>query len=270
MLKDIFPQNAVDLEMFKEGGLIHQYFRKQEKDLYSVSDRIGCMSTANVKYILEHNRELSKDKVEVCPNGIIPVPVHDRSKEIKAVRSKYGILQSATVFIYGGNLGKPQGIPHLLNCLEENENKDDRYFIICGSGSEYPLIESYIKENKPMNIKLISFLPKSEYDQLVAGCDVGLIFLDSRFTIPNYPSRILSYMENGIPVLVCSDKNTDVGIDAEKYGYGYWCESNSVQAFSCCVEKFIASDLAQMGGYARKHLETNFTAEHCFDIIMEK
>ncbi len=269
MLKDIFPQNAVDLGMFKENSIIHRYFRKQEKGLYSISDRIGCMSAANVRYLLEHNRELRNDKVEICPNGIIPHPVCDRRNAIAAVRSKYRIPKSSTIFLYGGNLGKPQGIPHLLKCLEANENKDDRYFIICGSGSEYNLIEEYIKEKNPTNIQLISFLPKIEYDELAAGCDVGLIFLDSRFTIPNYPSRILSYMENGIPVLVCSDKNTDVGTDAEKNGYGYWCESNDVQAFSKCIDKIKASDLVLMGGYARRQLETTFTAERCFHIIME-
>lgn len=269
MLKDIFPQNAVDLGMFKENGLIHCYFRKKEKDLYTISDRIGCMSAANVRYLLEHNRELDNNTVEICPNGIIPHPVRDRSNEISAVRSKYGIPRFATVFLYGGNLGKPQGIPHLLKCLEANENKEDRYFIICGSGSEYPLIEQYIKEKKPSNIKLISYLPKNEYDELAAGCDVGLIFLDSRFTIPNYPSRILSYMENGIPVLVCSDKNTDVGTDAVENGYGYWCESNDLQAFTNCIEKIKESDLTIMGRNARKHLEEFFTARRCFDIIME-
>ena len=55
LLKDIFPQNAVDLEMFSKKGLkgiIYQYFRNKEKNLYDLSDYIGCMSYANVKYIL--------------------------------------------------------------------------------------------------------------------------------------------------------------------------------------------------------------------------
>lgn len=269
MLKDIFPQNAVDLGMFKGNGIIHWYFRRQEKDLYSISDRIGCMSAANVQYLLIHNKEVNRDKVEICPNGIIPHPIYDRHKEITAVRSKYSIPESATVFLYGGNLGKPQGIPHLLKCLEANVNKNDRYFIICGSGSEYPLIDDYIKKKKPSNIKLVSFLPKNEYDELAAGCDVGLIFLDSRFTIPNYPSRILSYMENGIPVLVCSDKNTDVGTDAVENGYGLFCYADDPKAFTNCIEDMNESDISLMGKQARNYLEENFTAERCYRIIMQ-
>ena len=36
MLKDIFPQNAVDLGMMKEGGILHSMFRKKEKRLYEI------------------------------------------------------------------------------------------------------------------------------------------------------------------------------------------------------------------------------------------
>ena len=70
MLKDIFPQNAVDLGMLQTTGLkglLYKCFRKKEKKLYSLSDRIGCMSQANVDYILKHNPEIPKEKVEILP-----------------------------------------------------------------------------------------------------------------------------------------------------------------------------------------------------------
>ena len=34
------------------------------------------------------------------------------------MRIKYGIPLDKTVFVYGGNLGKPQGIPFLVECLK--------------------------------------------------------------------------------------------------------------------------------------------------------
>ena len=52
MLKDIFPQNAVDLGIIKQGGFLHSYFKTKEKLLYNISDFIGCMSKANMEYIL--------------------------------------------------------------------------------------------------------------------------------------------------------------------------------------------------------------------------
>ena len=69
-LKDIFPQNAVDMGMFGEKGVFNWYFRNKEKALYKASDFIGCMSPANVKFVLEHNPEIDAKRVEVAPNSI--------------------------------------------------------------------------------------------------------------------------------------------------------------------------------------------------------
>ena len=142
------------------------------------------------------------------------------------------------------------------------------FFIICGSGSEYHLIENYISKKAPKNVRLVPYLKKEEYDLLVAGCDVGLVFLDSRFSIPNYPSRILTYMENEVPFIVCSDKNTDVGLDAQLNKYGFACCSDEPMLFTECINQMNHSDISQMGRNARLYLEKHFTAERCFAIIM--
>ena len=63
LLKDIFPQNAVDIGMFGEKSIFNWYFRRKEKKLYRVSDFIGCMSPANVRYVIEHNPGVNPSKV---------------------------------------------------------------------------------------------------------------------------------------------------------------------------------------------------------------
>ena len=74
MLKDIFPQNALDLGMLRTRGLrglIWRYFRRRERQLYAISDRIGCMSAANVDYLLSHEPWLDASRVGICPNALI-------------------------------------------------------------------------------------------------------------------------------------------------------------------------------------------------------
>jgi len=52
LLKDIWPQDAVDLKAMKKGGLVWLIFRSLEKLTYRISSYIGCMSPANVAYIV--------------------------------------------------------------------------------------------------------------------------------------------------------------------------------------------------------------------------
>ena len=87
-------------------------------------------------------------------------------------------------------------------------------------------------------------LPKVDYDQLVKAADVGLIFLDKRFTIPNFPSRLLSYLDNRIPVLLATDVNTDIGRIAESNKFGLWAESGDLSGFNKKLDQ-ILSDAAE-------------------------
>lgn len=269
MLKDIFPQNAVDLGMFGENSIFYKYFRAKEEKLYRNTDYIGCMSPANVEFIIKNNPEVDKNRVEVCPNSLElmneGVGYNNREETLK----RYGIPSDRPIFLYGGNLGKPQGIDFLIKALAENSNRQDCHFLIVGDGTEYSKLDSWIKESKPANVTLINRLPKAEYDELASYCDIGLICLDHRFTIPNFPSRLLAYLENHKPVVVATDPNCDMGPIAQDNGFGYWCESNDVKAFTECVNKMLASDIKAMGETGFKFLCENYLVENTYDAIMK-
>ena len=272
LLKDIFPQNAVDLGMFSKRSLIYRLFRKKEKDLYQISDFIGCMSPANVDYVLTHNPEIKADRVEICPNSIKLLEKSLMASTVrKNILQKLHIPINKTLFIYGGNLGRPQGLIFLLDVIAANEERNDSYFIIVGSGTEYGKIKSWFEANHPDNSMLLSSLPKKEYDDLVKACDVGLIFLDKRFTIPNYPSRLLSYLENRMPVLLATDLNTDIGRIAERTGYGFWTENGNLDTFMEMVDSLSADreKIKVMGEKGYEYLKSNYTVERGYRMIMK-
>lgn len=272
MLKDIFPQNAVDIGMMAKSGpkaVLYSYFRNKEKQLYALSDRIGCMSRANVDFVLKHNKDISPDRVEVFPNCIEPQDVSVSPEERVALRDKYGIPRDRKVFVYGGNLGKPQGIPFIIQCLKQLDGKTDAFLLIVGSGTEFGKLEEYFRTAKPKNMKLMSHLPKDDYDRMVAACDVGLIFLDDRFTIPNFPSRLLAYMQAGLPVIACTDPNTDVGKVIEAGNFGLWCESDDPEKFVQAVKALCRADLATLGGNAADYLKAHYNVQTVADLILE-
>ncbi|WP_195939342.1 glycosyltransferase family 4 protein [Romboutsia sp. 1001713B170131_170501_G6] len=271
MLKDIFPQNAVDIEMMKKDGLLYKFFRKKEISLYNTSDYIGCMSRGNVDFLLKHNEFISKDKVEILPNTITPLKLDKLNKEyINKIRDKYNIPKDKIVLVYGGNLGKPQGIDFIIDCIKENEKRGNTFFLIVGSGTDYDKLANYIKENNIINTSIYSYMPKEDYDNVVKACDIGLVFLDSRFTIPNIPSRILTYMEFGMPIIAATDSNTDLDEILEGSQSGLWSKSGCLDDFYknidiLCDDKELSEN---MGLNGRKYLEENYTSDSSYEIIM--
>lgn len=270
LLKDIFPQNAIDMQLLKENGILHSIFLKKEKRLYALSDMIGCMSEANKKYILKHNPEISLEKVEVNPNTIEPIVLVQNNLEKIAIKEKYNLPLDKKIFVYGGNLGKPQGVDFLLETIQSNSN-EHVFFLIVGSGTEYKKMNEWFQLKKPSNALLLNGLPKSDYDLLLNACDIGMIFLHKDFTIPNFPSRLLSYLEMKKPIIAATDPNTDIGEIIEKNKCGFSVISGDISAMNEAIEKIVnETEQPFMQENAWNLLQNEFTIDKSYNLITQK
>ena len=131
-------------------------------------------------------------------------------------------------------------------------------------------MSAFIQSESPSNVRLMQRLPKDDYDQLVAASDVGLIFLDHRFTIPNFPSRMLNYMQARLPVLACTDSNTDIGKVIQDGEFGWWCESDDVDGFGNSLELISEANLTEAGENGFEYLKVHYSVECCYKTIEEK
>lgn len=271
LLKDIFPQNAVDLGLIKKNGIIHKYFTLKEQKLYKISDYIGCMSKANVEYLLKHNRYIEPKRVEVNPNSIKPLKfcLYD-SACVSGIRKKYSIPEGVLVFIYGGNLGLPQGLEFLVEVCRAIKEKEYIFLLIVGDGNRYNFLAYALAQIDAPNVRIFKKLPKAEYDELLIACDVGLIFLNPKFTIPNFPSRLTAYMEMGLPVLAATDIATDIKEALLDAKCGFWSENGDLDSFVAYMDR-LAGDrelCRNMGLNGRKYLEKYYTVDRSYQTIM--
>ncbi|MBP1625709.1 MAG: glycosyltransferase WbuB [Holophagaceae bacterium] len=268
LLKDIFPANAVDLGMIREGGWLWRRFRAKERRLYHISDVIGCMSPANKAYLEAHNPELDALKIEICPNSIDMTPAEELPAGGKGKFQAFGIPVVRLNLVYGGNLGKPQGIGFVMEILEALRGDRDVHITIVGDGTEFGRLEA-LKKRIGNTFTLLRKLPKSDYLSVLRGMDAGLVFLDHRFTIPNFPSRLLDYLDYGLPVLAATDRNSDIGSFLLQEGCGLWSESGDLSGFLRNLKRLKEdSKLEQMSAAARPALERHFTVQRSADVIL--
>ncbi len=260
MLKDIFPQNAVDLKMMRENGLLHNYFRRREKELYAASDRIGCMSAANVEYMKAHDPETA-DRLEIFPNTVRIKPLPEKKEKKKALPVR---------FVFGGNLGVPQAVGFLLECISRLEDFDGAFFEIYGEGTKREEVEEFVRNRRPKNLSFVPSLPRQEYEKALNGADVGIVVLSPDFTIPNYPSRILSYMQTGKPILALTDPVTDIhALVTYEARCGWWCPSDDVGRVVDTVKKICSEreNIPELGMNGRTYLEEKFDVHRSAELL---
>lgn len=269
MLKDIFPQNAKDLGIIRN-PLVYAYFKRQERRLYACADVIGCMSEANVAFLRKHSPEIPEERLEVLPNTRTPRPDIGLMPS-GSLRERYGVPKDAVVVLYGGNMGMPQGLDFLMEVVEANRNRADLHFLLVGRGTERARLAARVASQGLSNITMIENLPTLDYEALARECDIGLVCLDARFTIPNFPSRVLSYFEIRMPVLAALDAATDFGAMLDQAQAGLWCHTGDHAAFQRHLDR-LTSDPAlrrQLGANGRAYLESHFTSSHAYQIIMK-
>lgn len=115
-------------------------------------------------------------------------------------------------------------------------------------------------------------MPKDDYDLILKASDIGMIFLNPNFTIPNFPSRLLSYLEFKMPVIAATDTSTDIGNVIEKAGCGYWVQSGDSEGMQKAISKIIENkdDFMLMKNKARLLLEKKFTVDISYRLIEAK
>jgi len=268
LLKDIWPQGSVDLKVFRKYSIPWFYFRSHEKRIYKTADYIGCMSPQGAEYVLAKNNFLPESKVEVCPNSIRPTQ-RNRKDSGSEIRSKYNIPEDACVFIFSGNLGVGHGLHFIASAIKALADYPKAYFVLGGAGTQYNYLKEEFETFNPSNALLYSWLPREDFEQILATSDVGLIFL-YRYTSPQFPSRLLSYLEYSKPALCAVNKETDIGSVVEKAGCGRSVIHGDLDGFIEEVKFFSqnADERGKMGENGRKLLMDQYTVTHSYSIIM--
>ncbi len=267
LLKDMWPHDQASLGTIRRKGLIWHYFRWHEKRIYRYADYIGCMSPGNVRYLLEHNHGIDPGKVEENPNTIHPRGIGYNNSEL--VRSKYNIPVHTTVFIFSGNLSKGHNLEFLIASINALRAYQHAYFVVGGSGLYFNYLNQRILDLKLPNIFLYHYLPAEEFKQILSACDVGLVLLDSRYETPEFPSRLLAYLDAAKPVLCSINQATDIGDIIEKAGCGISTLNGDFQGFIDAI-KYLAENRhirSLMGERARKLLHQRYLAKFSYDTI---
>ena len=267
ILRDIFPQNAVDLGFLKRWMPIYWKFRRQEKKLYGISDVIGCMSQGNIDYVCRHNPWIDFRKLRILENF---QRLEQDSRPDESAKEKHG-LKGKFVVLFGGNMGKPQQLENVIALAQACEyDYPDVLFLFVGKGTQYAQVQKVVFSKKIKNVIFKDHIPQGEYQQLAAQCDVGLISLNAKFTIPNIPSKTLSYFNLRLPVLASLDAATDYGKILDEANAGLWSLAGDLKSFKENFDRLYrdVNLRKKMGENGRRYFEKHSTIEIAYQAVL--
>lgn len=207
VLRDFFPQWAVDEKLITQGSIVERYFRFFERINYKISDVIAVQSPANLPVFEEITRP-EQYPTEVLFNWAAPLQEIDEAFGQAFIKTHN--LCEKFIFFYGGNIGYAQDIPYILELAASFTEHESVHFLILGQGDQYTNIAQKIVEKGLGNVTLASSITQDEYRSLLTQVDVGLLTLASNHRAHNFPGKVLGYLAQGLPLLGAVNSGNDL------------------------------------------------------------
>ncbi|MGL6099569.1 MAG: glycosyltransferase family 4 protein [Fusobacteriaceae bacterium] len=271
-LWDIFPQNAKDIGLLNNKFLL-KFFEIGEQKMYDAFDYIGCMSKGNLEYMRTRDSKFTSEKYFVLKNWaqIKEIPKFNK----KEIREKYGYKEDDFILIFGGNMGKPQKLENILELAKKAIENSKIKFLLLGKGTEIISLENKVKSENISNVKFIDYIPREDYELITASCDVGIVSLDERFTVPNFPSKTTDYFKLKLPILASLDRCA-----AKDYGNflqnivkgGLFSEAGNTEKLYEQLLKLVEnrSLREELGKNGREYYENELGVDKAYETIMNK
>jgi len=233
IIRDIFPQWAVDVGLLSGLGLPYYLLKKVEQYLYSTADTIGAQTPANLAYFSDNVVD-EMVTIEVLQNWLAKGDEKPCSIVIEET-----VLKGRKIFVYAGNIGDAQGLSIFIALAERMQKNSAVGFLFVGRGSAVSSLKQDIATRALDNVLFFDEIEPDEIPALYQQCDVGIISLDQRHKTHNIPGKFLSYMRAGLPVLAVINSGNDLEHIINDNGVGCVTTNHSVDHLTVLIEEVI-------------------------------
>ena len=260
VLWDFFPFYLKDLGVVRN-KISFRLFHYLEECMYRSFDRVGCMTEGNLRFLKEKYPSVSSANVEILPLWAKLKPVLWVSK--KQVRVRYGLPTEKVLAVYGGAMSIVQELDNILELARESVDLNV-VFLFVGRGTEKARLEKLVSKEGIGNVIFMDYVPRDEYEALIQSCDIGLISLSKKLSVPSFPSKSIDYFKVSLPVLASLDSTTDFGgILQDVVGAGYYALAGDVAGLRQKLEFLVnnPSVRVEKGLAGRKYYEENLSVE---------
>lgn len=261
-VQDLFPQSAIDLNLLKNSLLI-KFFRFLERKIYKPANHITVHSAGNKDHVI--NVGFNGENVTIMPNWIDTDYLQPGEKNNPFSREH--ALMDKFVVSFAGVIGYSQDVDVILDGADQLREKKDIQFVIVGDGVEK---DRLIRKSRDMGLGNIMFLPmqpRNIYSQVLHSSDVCLSTLNKEVQTPVVPSKILSIMASGKPLIACMNTEGDAPKIVKKANCGFIFSAGDHKGLvSAILILYNSPELCdEYGKNGRKYCIENFSLDICTD-----
>lgn len=222
-VQDLQPDAAVGLGMIRPGRLVQA--------LYAL-ERLAYAKAAAVSGISEgmmaafRQKGVPPGKCVLLPNWVRGAAASPSADARAAARKFFGLADDTLLAVYSGNLGRKQSLEILIEAAGllmawPVEPGQRIKLIIAGDGAARPDLEQWLRTHPRTGmLELLPLLNDRDYTALLAATDLALITQAAGTGQFFFPSKLLSVLAAGLPVVAVADPGSELAraVEAGRFG----------------------------------------------------
>jgi len=204
-LTDLATDAAVATGIMQE-GLALRLGRALEGFIYRKAGKVVCLCQGFIQKL--QARGIQTEKLQVIPDWSDTDRIHPVPRP-EAFRKTHDLSEGQFVVMHTGNMGKKQDLLNVVRAAELSQNIPDLLWLLVGQGEERALLEGEIARRKLRNIRLLPLQPAESLAEMYSSADVLLLNQKASVRDAVIPSKLLTYMAAGRPVLAAANERSE-------------------------------------------------------------
>lgn len=262
LVHDVFPQNLVPAGLLKKHSIIYKILNTIFNLIYAQADHIIVIGR-DMETILRQKKY--EKAITVIPNWVDFKEIELLNKNDSELIKKLN-WEKDIVFQFFGNIGRVQGIDHLIQAIQLVKHPQAKFLFI-GGGSAVEVVQSYIENNQQTNnVAYINELPSSQRSLGLSSCDIAIVTLAEGMFGLGVPSKAYFSMAANRPILAIMDENAEVACMVKEHQIGWVESSNQPRQLAQLIDDICERELASGVNSPRVILEKYYHQ----DVLLEK
>ena len=199
MLQDVWPDNAVQSGLLREGSLLYRFFEYFQQYVYKNSHRLICISDDMKAFLV--SKGVPEEKISVIYNWGYTDETVDIPWEENAFVKKYDLRPDVFYPIYAGNIGRMQNVELVLQAAQRLQDRQDIRFLVIGAGARSEAIEEMASQMELTNVQFLPFQPSELATSVYSAAGVNLIPLVPGGVKTALPSKTGVVLSCGKPAI---------------------------------------------------------------------
>jgi glycosyltransferase involved in cell wall biosynthesis len=259
-IQDLFPREAVELGMLTNPLLI-RLFETMERQVYALASRVTVHSPGNKDHVVRQGGK--RERVEVVGNWVDLDRIRPGARD--NTFSRQNGLGGRFVVSYAGTMGWAQDMGTIVKSAALLRDRKEIVFLFVGDGVEKGKAQAMSLELGLENMIWLPTQPWTVYPEILSASDACLINLCPELRTPVVPSKLLSIMAAGRPVIASLPAESDARRMIADGECGIAVGAGDGKALADAIAR-LASDRAlarEMGRKGRIYAEKNLSRDFC-------